>query len=529
MKKMSLLLWTISLALLCVNFNYAYGEYESSTAWGSYGSDDSQFSYPSGVAVDDGYVYVADSYNCNIQKFDSSGTFVTAWGSCGSDDSQFSYPSGVAVDADGYVYVADSYNCRIQKFDSLGTFVTEWGSYGLRKGQFYNPSGVAVHDGYVYVADTFNCRIQKFDSSGTFVTEWGFNGGYPGQFSYPSGIAVDEEGYVYVADTDNFRIQKFDSSGTFVTAWGFYGKYPGEFITPLAVAVDADGYVYVADTFNCRIQKFDSSGTFVSKWGWRGEQEVHLPAPGDVYLPSMKDNPLMGPYPAYRIEKLPHAKEVIPKLYFLSVMMDGSWLFGQRAFLYFSVGKDEIVIFDTGEDGYEYNGEDIKSAIQEVSDKPVGAIYLTHKHPDHVGNAISLQKALENHPPIYIGEPDYDSLFIEWIRFGGVSPYYLEKNLLKMPFNPEVTNSEVYNPSYAGILKEGWEYYPACCHTPGNVVFFHKELGVIVIGNWYQDCFEMYKPIESLIEIERISTMLFSHPLGGGQICIDNDKQKFER
>ena len=481
MKKMSLLLWTISLALLCVNFNYAYGEYESSTAWGSYGSDDSQFSYPSGVAVDDGYVYVADTGNYRIQKFDSSGTFVTAWG-----------------------------------------------SYGLRKGQFSYPSGVAVYDGYVYVADSYNCNIQKFDSSGTFVTAWGFYGGYPGQFSYPSGVAVHDE-YVYVADTGNYRIQKFDSSGTFVSKWGFYGTtYPGEFITPLAVAVDADGYVYVADTDNFRIQKFDSSGTFISKWGWRGEQEVHLPAPGDVYLPSVKDNPLMGPYPAYRIEKLPYAKEAIPKLYFLSVIMDGSWSFGQRAFLYFSVGKDEIVIFDTGEDGYGYNGEDIKKAIQEVSDKPVGAIYLTHKHPDHVGNAISLQKALENHPPIYIGEPDYDSLFIEWIK-SGVSPYYLEKNLLKMPFNPEVINSEVYNPSYAGILKEGWEYYPACCHTPGNVVFFHKELGVIVIGNWYQDCFEMYKPIESLIEIERISTMLFSHPLGGGQTCIDNDKQKFKR
>jgi len=42
--------------------------------------------------------------------------FVTKWGGLGSGDGQFSSPLGVAVDSSGYVYVADSYNHRIQKF-----------------------------------------------------------------------------------------------------------------------------------------------------------------------------------------------------------------------------------------------------------------------------------------------------------------------------------------------------------------------------------------------------------------------------
>ena len=63
-----------------------------------------------------GNVYVADAGNHRIQKFDASGTFLTAWGSYGSGDGQFAYPSGVATDASGNVYVADTDNHRIQKF-----------------------------------------------------------------------------------------------------------------------------------------------------------------------------------------------------------------------------------------------------------------------------------------------------------------------------------------------------------------------------------------------------------------------------
>ena len=71
---------------------------------------------------------------------------------------------GVAVDSAGYVYVADTYNDRIQKFDSAGKFITKWGTKGNSTGQFHGPQGVAVDSaGYVYVADTYNDRIQKFD------------------------------------------------------------------------------------------------------------------------------------------------------------------------------------------------------------------------------------------------------------------------------------------------------------------------------------------------------------------------------
>ena len=107
------------------------------------------------------------------------------------------------------VYVVDTGNDRIQKFDSNGKCLTYWGSQSGER-QFINPLGIAVDSSNnVYVADTGNDRIQKFDSNGTYLTQWGSKGEYTGQFRSPHGVTVDSLGNVYVVDGDNHRIEKF--------------------------------------------------------------------------------------------------------------------------------------------------------------------------------------------------------------------------------------------------------------------------------------------------------------------------------
>jgi DNA-binding beta-propeller fold protein YncE len=61
-------------------------------------------------------VYVVDSQNERIQKFDSNGNFITKWGSEGTGEGQFNIPEGIDIDSSGNVYVADTHNSRIQKF-----------------------------------------------------------------------------------------------------------------------------------------------------------------------------------------------------------------------------------------------------------------------------------------------------------------------------------------------------------------------------------------------------------------------------
>ncbi len=248
--------------------------------WGSLGSGSGRFISPSDVAVDSmGYVYVADPANCQIQKFTPTGGFVLRWGSFGATNGQFAAPYGIGIDSLGFVYVADSNNNRIQKFTSSGVYVTQWGSLGTGNGQFNRPYGITITpSGVVYVVDQANGRIQKFTTSGVYLGGWGSLGTGNGQFYSPDRVVVDSLGDVYVSD-DNHRIQKFDSNGTYLAQWGNYGTSNGQFNNPSGLAIDSVGTLLAVDDHNNRIQKFTTAGTYLNQWGTfgTGDGEFDLP------------------------------------------------------------------------------------------------------------------------------------------------------------------------------------------------------------------------------------------------------------
>jgi tripartite motif-containing protein 71 len=265
-------------------------------------------------------------------------------------------PTGVDLDASGNVYVADTNNNRIQKFDSSGNFLLAWGEDVVESGEhetasdgpeicanpagsnpddickigatagvalggeFGQPFDVAVNAGSVYVADRNFKRIQVFDTSGNFVAAWGRDvdavavsteaefcmtalncktgvaGGLGNEFNNPAGVETDASGNLYVAEQAGHRIQKLSSAGAFQRTWGsdviqlgmtgdmgdvfeICTNAPdckggeidppangGEVSQPGGIAVDAAN-VYVADQGNSRVQKSDLSGNFVAAWG----------------------------------------------------------------------------------------------------------------------------------------------------------------------------------------------------------------------------------------------------------------------
>ncbi len=226
-------------------FTYDSGDYVYSATIGSSGTDPGQFDGPWGLAVDDGgNLYVADTANNRIQKFDGSGDFVATWGTGGTGNGEFWSPTGVDVDSDGNIYVADKDNSRIQELNSSGTFVTKWGSGPSDgDGEFNSPWALDVDAyGNVYVADTYNNRVQEFDSDGNFLTTWGSYGYGDGEFYGPSGVAVHPNGKIYVADSGSNRIEVFAPEPwmTFLGSTGYETGY--------GIAVDDDGYTYVIGT-----------------------------------------------------------------------------------------------------------------------------------------------------------------------------------------------------------------------------------------------------------------------------------------
>ena len=277
------------------------------TLWGSEGAGESQFNAPRGVAVAaDGSVYVADSRNNRIQKFDSQGNLLLTWGTFGSLDAasagpgNFNEPWGVAVGPDGSVYVTDTWNHRVQKFDANGNFITMWGTFGQGEtaAAFWGPRGIAVGaDGRVYVADTGNKRIAVFDANGTGVSTIGFGGSDPGQFDEPVGVAVTADGTVFVADTWNQRVQVFqwdaaNEAYLYVREWSIVGWYGESLDNKPFLTVDGQKRVYVADPEGYRVLVFDQFGKFLTTWGDYGTEAgrfalvggLAVDADGSIYV-----------------------------------------------------------------------------------------------------------------------------------------------------------------------------------------------------------------------------------------------------
>lgn len=146
-----------------------------------------EFNAPTDAAIGpSGTVYVVDSLNNRIQRFDSTGVVIDAFGSYGSASGQFDRPLSVAVDAAGRVYVADSGNHRIQRFSATGVFEASFGTLGSGQVQFRLPSGVAVNEfnGNIYVVDAGNARVQVISAAGLYVNSWGTEGAADTQFAF---------------------------------------------------------------------------------------------------------------------------------------------------------------------------------------------------------------------------------------------------------------------------------------------------------------------------------------------------------
>ncbi len=237
----------------CVSIFSSGGE--KLRSFGTRGSGRGQFISPCGVAVDgEGNILVEDSDNHRIQKFTAEGQFLTSVGTRGNGRLHL---CGITFNAtNDKVYVADTYNDQVQVLNSDLTFSSSFGKEGSGKGQFNSPRDLACdRTGKVYAADYDNHRIQVFTAVGKFLKMFGRRGEGRGELYRPISIAIDTSDRVYVGDC-NHRISIFTSGGQFLTSFGRKGEGPGEFKYPRGLAADVSGVVYVCDCGNNRIQLF---------------------------------------------------------------------------------------------------------------------------------------------------------------------------------------------------------------------------------------------------------------------------------
>jgi len=203
---------------------------------------------------------------------------LAAFGEEGDRPGDLRHPQAVSLDAKGNVYVADTGNHRVQKFDSQGRFLTMVGGFGWANEQFQRPMDVCADNGLdVFVADCENRRIARCDKELHWITSFSFPDAEEERLrlGFPLSVAISIHSDLYIVDGENKRILKLNSQRTPELSFGNYDWGEGVLAEPVSLYVSRDDRIYVSDRQAGRISVYDYFGTFLYN---RGEGLLKHPA-----------------------------------------------------------------------------------------------------------------------------------------------------------------------------------------------------------------------------------------------------------
>ena len=134
---------------------------------GGYGWRQSAFDNPADIFADALKVYVADKNNHRIQRFDKNLNFNFQILTRQSEVEQerFGYPLSAVMSNQGDIFILDSENSRIVKFDIFGNFLQNFGGYDYGNYALQKPVQLAVSmQNNIFVID--GNQIIMFDQYG---------------------------------------------------------------------------------------------------------------------------------------------------------------------------------------------------------------------------------------------------------------------------------------------------------------------------------------------------------------------------
>lgn len=244
----------------------------------------------------DGTIYIIEMVKGErLRAITAKGQMVTLAGTAGEKghagdggpgpQARFNGMHSLAVGPDGCVYLCDTFNNCVRKFDPKTGIVTAFAGTGEKgfsgdggpaaKAKFggcfcvsFDPAGKSL-----YITDLDNRRIRKVDLATGTVTTVAGNGqkGVPkdggdaaaGPLVDPRAHAVDAKGNLYILERGGHALRVVDAGGKIrtVAGTGKAGMGTGKALAaamngPKHLCIDRDGSVLIADTENHRIIRY---------------------------------------------------------------------------------------------------------------------------------------------------------------------------------------------------------------------------------------------------------------------------------
>lgn len=176
------------------------------------------------------------------------------------DDDLIFFLTSISVDDQGYIYISDSLDFSIKKFDKSGFLAIRSGGQGQGPGEFQFPVIVKSKNDNIYVVDQNRFGIQVFDSNLVYKTQIPFMAPIfdfevdadnqifvlsPSISEYPPVIRINEKG-----KTDINSLEK--SSDSFFRS---YGKF----------VLDGQGNLFFMSSFEDHVAKYDKNRKLIWK------------------------------------------------------------------------------------------------------------------------------------------------------------------------------------------------------------------------------------------------------------------------
>jgi len=184
-------------------------------------------------------------------------------------EEMFAFPIHAARDGAGNLYVLDSKDHVVKKFDRDGRYLLQFGRHGQGPGEFQYPMMVGVAGRDRLVVQSMDSAFQVFDFDGRFVASFRLDS-YEGLFmkGMGSGRVV---GYAMNPRGENLPENKI------LKVFDLQGKVLHHFGEPLllatvmnswnanfqSLAVDDEDFIYAAFTYQNRIEKYAPDGTLL--------------------------------------------------------------------------------------------------------------------------------------------------------------------------------------------------------------------------------------------------------------------------
>lgn len=189
---------------------------------GGYGWDTSQFDDPVDVFATPLNVYVADKNNNRIQIFDKDLNFLSVFTTSDNTDNNFAfgYPTSVGVSGQGDMFILDSDNDRILKYDLNGNFSQEIGGVDAGEFSISSPIKFAVSkNGNVFVLESG--FVDVFDQYGNGLFKLKTNSEIENiniTFSYLTLVNPETVSIINLANRNKiFKQFKFNDNQTTIT------------------------------------------------------------------------------------------------------------------------------------------------------------------------------------------------------------------------------------------------------------------------------------------------------------------------